>query len=63
MTGSGDQPDDETLAALDRDRQVVRVSQLGQLDEESGKVVVGVPDQPLLHDRAVTVNDAHAVVR
>jgi hypothetical protein len=34
MTGCSDQPDDQALAALDGNRQVVRVGQLAQLLEE-----------------------------
>jgi hypothetical protein len=63
MTGSGNQPDDEAPAALDRDGQIQRVSERGQLAEELPEIVVGVLDKPLLDDRALIIDDAHPVMR
>jgi len=55
MTGSGDQPDDQAFAPLDRDRHLSDVAanelgELGELAEDTHKLVLGVLNHPALHE-------------
>ena len=63
MTGSGDQPHDQAFAPLDRDRHLsdVAANELGELPEDTHKLVLGVLNQPALHERTLIVDQAYPV--
>ncbi|MFJ6263116.1 hypothetical protein [Rhodococcus erythropolis] len=61
MACAGDTPYDQTLTSLDRDRDVCRITQLGEFGEERRDAFLGVLDHPGLDYRPVVVDDADSV--
>src|SRR5215204_6839605 len=62
MPSTSDQPDNQPLTSLDRDRQHPHVGKLGQLVEKRRKLLTGVPNQPSFDDRTAIVDHAHPVM-
>jgi len=63
MARPGDQSDDQTFTAFDRDRDQRRVAQLGELGKQCRELGVGVLDHPGLDRHAVVIEQTHPVNR
>src|SRR5829696_428546 len=62
MPSTSDQPDNQPLTSLDRDRQHPHVGKIGKLAEKRHKLLTGVPNQPSFDDGTAIVDHAHPVM-
>src|SRR5829696_9097340 len=62
MPSTSDQPDNQPLTSLNRDRQHPHVDKIGKLVEKRHKLLTGVPNQPSFDDRTAIVDHAHPVM-
>lgn len=58
----GGQPDDQSLAPLDRDRYRRHLAEPSELGEDARKLSLGMPDHPSLEHCTVVSDQAHAVL-